>query len=92
VVLLEELQLAVQYQGARGPVVYVDAAELAAVGPEPLVDEVLAALGLSHSDLAGGADQAAQRDAEELVSRVQEAKAARASQGSRSVPKPAATK
>jgi hypothetical protein len=60
VILLEELQLAVKHHGAQGPIVYVDAAELAAVGPELLVGELLAALGLSRSDLVvvvGQSDQ-----------------------------------
>ena len=36
VVLLEELENAVKYHGAKGPSVYVDAAVLGAIGAEPL--------------------------------------------------------
>jgi hypothetical protein len=45
-----------------------------------LVAELLAALGLSRSDLVSVADKAAQRRAAELSSRVLDAKAARGSQ------------
>jgi hypothetical protein len=76
-VLLEELQLAVRYQGARGPTVYVDAADLGAIGPDMLVGELLAALGLSRSDLVGIAGEAEQRRAAEMAAQVRQAQAAR---------------
>jgi hypothetical protein len=82
VVLLEELQYAVQHHGARGPVVYVDAVELAAAGPEPLAAEVVAALGLSPSDLVCIADQTDQEFAEELATRSREARAVQGPQQS----------
>src|SRR5262245_31213819 len=81
VVLLEELQLAVQHHGAAGPAVYVDASELGTAGPEPLVVELLAALGLARLDLASVADEAAQRSAGELAARVQAARTAYSSLG-----------
>ncbi|QJW93760.1 hypothetical protein [Frigoriglobus tundricola] len=68
--LLEELELAIRYQGARGPTVYVEAADLGALGVAPMVAEVLGALGLSRSDLAGVAGTDAQQGAAELVSRM----------------------
>jgi hypothetical protein len=76
VILLEELELAVRYHGARGPVVYVDAAELGALGPEPLMTELLTELSLSRLDLVGVAGQADQRSAAELAARVLAAKVA----------------
>jgi hypothetical protein len=70
VCFLEELELAIQHQGARGPAVYVDAADLGSLGVEPMVAEVLGALGLSRSDLAGVAGIDAQQAAAELAARV----------------------
>src|SRR5262245_60200969 len=79
VVLLQELQYSIQYHGAIGPGVFVDASELGAVGPDPLVEELLAELGLSKSDLAGVVDEAALRNAAELAARARAAQTARAS-------------
>lgn len=81
VYFLEELELAVMHQGARGPTVYVDAADLGAFGVGPLVAEVLAALGLSRSDLTGEAGPDETRYAAELVARVAAGKAVAAASG-----------
>ena len=81
VVLLEELELAIKYQGARGPGVFVDASMLGAVGPTRLVIELLAALGLSQSDLVSVADAAAQQSAAELTSQARKRNAAQSSPG-----------
>ena len=70
VCFLEELELAIQHQGARGPTVYVDAADLGSVGVEPMVAEVLGAMGLGRSDLAGVAGIGARQAAAELAARV----------------------
>jgi hypothetical protein len=81
VVLLEELEFDVRHGRAAGPVVYVDAFDLGAVGPDALVAELLAALSLSRSDLAGVAGEAEQRSAIELAVRVLQNKAEGGSQG-----------
>lgn len=78
VYLLQELELAVKYQGATGPVVYVDAADLATVGTKSLVDDIISALGLSHSDVVTFANTAVERNAAELVKK---ATAARINRG-----------
>lgn len=70
VCFLEELELAIQHQGARGPTVYVDAADLGSLGAEPMAAEVLDSLGLSRSDLAWVAGIGAQQAAAELAARV----------------------
>lgn len=52
-----ELEAAIRFRGARGPYVLFDAVDLHALGVEPLLAEVVPALGLSRSDLdmvAGG--------------------------------------
>ena len=53
---VEELAMDVQYQGALGPSVFVDATALAANGIEPLVSEVLQTLGIARSELVYVAD------------------------------------
>src|SRR5262245_18432267 len=70
VCFLEELELAIQHQGARGPTVYVDAADLGSLGVESMLAEVLGALGLSRSDLAGVAGIGAQQAPGELAARM----------------------
>jgi hypothetical protein len=55
--LLMELQLKVQYYDAKGPTVYVDAGDLIALGAESLLEEILAALNLSPSDVARTVDR-----------------------------------
>jgi hypothetical protein len=77
VYLLQELALAVQYHGATGPSLYVDAADLSTVGPAALADEVFATLGLAHSDVLFFADAAAVKRAAELVAKVTAAKTKR---------------
>lgn len=52
VVLVEELELQVRYQGAPGPTVYMDATDLGSLGIEPLAQEICDALGLTKADLA----------------------------------------
>jgi hypothetical protein len=74
VVLLEELENAVKYHGAKGPSVYVDAAVLGAIGAEPLVSELQEALGLTWADFVCVADEAARKRAAELAARVLAAK------------------
>ncbi|MBY0521840.1 MAG: hypothetical protein K2R98_00490 [Gemmataceae bacterium] len=51
VLLLEELELSVKYQGSTGPYLYLDAAEVAENEPEDLMIDILGALGLSDSDV-----------------------------------------
>jgi hypothetical protein len=50
---LEELELAIKHQGAKGPVVWVDDTDMVAVGIEHLVEEVSTSLGLTRADLTG---------------------------------------
>ena len=79
VYVLEELELAVRHQGAQGPTAYTDAADLGSIGAGPLVAELLAALGLSRSDLIGEAGPDEERAAAELVARMAAARAKRES-------------
>ena len=81
VILLEELELAVRHQGARGPSVYVDASQLVAAGPKPLAEELLSALALCPEELAGVVDEAARWRAAELSARATQAQAARRLRG-----------
>jgi hypothetical protein len=63
VFLLRELQHAVIHLGSKGPEVFVDAEELGARGVEPLLSEVLAALGLSRDDLTWVQDSSVKGEA-----------------------------
>ncbi|MGL9618037.1 hypothetical protein QRQ56_08560 [Bradyrhizobium sp. U531] len=47
---LTEIKYAIEYHGMKGPVVEVEARDVAAVGVAALVEEVLAALRLSRAD------------------------------------------
>jgi hypothetical protein len=47
VVVFLELQHSITHHGEKGPYVHVDAAVIAELGVEPLIDEVLTSLGLS---------------------------------------------
>ena len=67
--LLEELELEVK-AGAPGPTLYADAADIAAKGVEPLLDEILAGLGLTRADVAGIADPALRNHAAARVAEV----------------------
>lgn len=60
---LQELQLAVEYQGAKGPNVFVDAADLTGHGVESLLEEILDALHLSRSDVTWTLDSAGEEQA-----------------------------
>jgi hypothetical protein len=75
VYFLEELAIAVRHRGAPGPEVPVDAADLTTFGAEFLVVEVLAAPGLSRSDVAYLADESVQQIAAALVARVSASRA-----------------
>jgi hypothetical protein len=70
VFLLEELEDAVKYKGAKGPYVNTDAADLAAVGAAVLVEEVVEALGLRPTDVVTYADAAAEKRAADLVAKL----------------------
>jgi hypothetical protein len=69
VYLLEELEMAVRYQGTPGPGVYVDAAELAKFSPEALLDDVVATLGIARQDVVHVVDKSVQQSATSLVAR-----------------------
>jgi hypothetical protein len=51
IVFIFELRHLIEYHRALGPTVYIDAAEIAKFGIEPLVSEVLTGLGLSQHDI-----------------------------------------
>jgi hypothetical protein len=61
--LLEELQLAVEHRGSRGPTLFVDAADLTARGVGSLLEEILQALHLSRSDVTWILDRAGEEEA-----------------------------
>jgi hypothetical protein len=66
VFLIEELESSIRYDGACGPTVYADACELASLGVEKLVNEVVTALGLCKSDVASVAGAVAEKHAAAL--------------------------
>jgi len=51
VVLFTELAHMIKHFGALGPLVYADAGDMVESGPESIVDEVLAAIGLDRGDV-----------------------------------------
>jgi hypothetical protein len=67
VYLLQELEMAVRYHGASGPEVHADAADLASLGAEALVDDLVAALGIARRHVVFVADSSAQQRAAALV-------------------------
>ena len=67
VYLLEEVADSVRFYGARGPTVYVDAADLAGIGAERLVAEFVTELGLSRSEVTDIAGPAGEQRAAEIV-------------------------
>lgn len=69
VVLLEELETSIEHGYSQGPGVYVDASVMASVGPEALVAELLAELGLSRSDLEYAANEQNRQGAIELMAK-----------------------
>jgi hypothetical protein len=69
VYLLQELEMAVRYQDAPGPAVYVDAADLASVDLDTLVDEIVVALGIARHEVVFVADESVRRTAAALVAR-----------------------
>lgn len=75
VYLLEELEYAVRYYGAPGPVIHVDAAELATYGPELLVDDVVATLGIARQNVVLSADKSIRQRAAEIVANCSAARA-----------------
>jgi hypothetical protein len=79
VYFLEELELAIQYQGTQGPNVYADASDLGAIGSEGLVNEVLDGFGLSRSAVTWIAGHTAQTAAAALAAEILIAKQARQS-------------
>jgi hypothetical protein len=81
VIFLEELALALEFHGAKGPTVYADAADLGEIGVDQFVAEVLSELRLSPSDLAKVATQEGQRAAAEMAAQINAARAKRESMG-----------
>lgn len=77
VYFLEELEHAVQFQGASGPCVYVDAAQLAEFDVEVLASEVSGALGLSRAKIMTDASDDVRQFAAELVSKIAASRAKR---------------
>jgi len=51
VILLRELAHAIEHFGETGPTVFVDTADLALNGPEPIRNEVVEALGLAPDEV-----------------------------------------
>jgi len=82
--LLEELEFAVLHHGAVGPDVYADASDLAQFGPDPLVEEIVLALGIARSDVVLVAELSVQDAAAALVAQVAAARARRLAEGGRS--------
>jgi hypothetical protein len=70
VMLLRELEYAIEHLGQEGPTVYVDAGEVAAFGVESLVAEILGGLGLSSDKVAWMASSDVQRDATQMLNRM----------------------
>jgi hypothetical protein len=79
VYLLQELEMAVRYHGAPGPEVQVDAAELASLGAEALVEDVVVTLGIAPRDVVFVADKSVQQSAAALVARCSAHRAERGS-------------
>jgi hypothetical protein len=52
VMLLRELEYALKHLGEHGPTVWIEAGAMAALGVEPLINEVLEGLGLSADTVA----------------------------------------
>lgn len=75
VYLLEELEYTVRYHGAPGPVVHVDAAELATFGPEVLVDDLVVTLGIARQHVVINPDKSIQQRATEIVANCSAARA-----------------
>jgi hypothetical protein len=69
VIEIAELEVATRLW-AVGPMVLVDATDLAAAGAEAIADEVVAGLGLSREHLAEVSGADARQMAEELVTRM----------------------
>ena len=67
--LLEELEHEVK-GGATGPTLYADAGDIAAKGVEPLLDEILAGLGLTRADVVAVANPTLREVAAERVAAV----------------------
>jgi hypothetical protein len=78
VYLLEELDVAVRYYGATGPGVYVDAADLATVSLDTLVDDVVAALGIARHEVVWVADESLRQSAAAFVAKLSAERANRA--------------
>jgi hypothetical protein len=77
VYLLQELEMAVRHHAASGPEVHVDAAELASLGAEVLVKDVVDALRIARRDVVFVADESVQQNAAALVARCSAARAKR---------------
>jgi hypothetical protein len=69
---LEELQLAVQYHGATGPALLVDAKDVVAQGVQALLAEILQELGLTTSDVTSVLDKAGEQVAARWLSEFRE--------------------
>jgi hypothetical protein len=70
VMLLRELEHAVEHLGQKGPTVYVGASEVAAVGVEPLVTEVQESLGLKNDAVAWVASNDIRGAAAQILARM----------------------
>lgn len=67
VFLLRELRHAVEHLGSSGPDVLVDAEDVSTRGIKSIIDEILAALSLSRSDLTWIQDSSAQKEAADVT-------------------------
>jgi hypothetical protein len=79
VYLLQELEMALRYHGAPGPEVHADAAELASVGAEALIEDVVVTLGIARRDVVFVADESVRQTAAALVARCSAERAKRGS-------------
>jgi shikimate kinase len=64
-----ELELVIRHNGTSGLLVCVDAGDLAALGPDALLAELVDAITISSSGIAGVADEASRTTAAEIASR-----------------------
>jgi hypothetical protein len=85
VYLLEELESSIEHQHSRGPEVYVDAGDMATIGPEALIKEVIATLGLCRSDVAYLGNESAKQSAARLMDRIARTRGNRQSQADESL-------
>ncbi len=72
VVLVQELAHAVRHLGRRGPDVWVDASEVASVGVEEILHEVVSAMGLQNDEIDWTQDPSSQEEARRAAERVRQ--------------------